>query len=352
MKRLIAVITLPLSLLFAACDGEPVPPEERAAEEKGVDLAEDGHHEGRMRPDQRLCAELACTDAQSQQIEALFAAHRPPRGEGKGPPAGDPAANAALADKLRAGALTVDDILANQKANHPKPPHGTMLVELHKILDAGQRAAFAEQMADRGPFFGGHPGTGPHGERGDHHGRGERGDHHGRGDGDEFRGHGPDDEHHGHGGELRGGKGKFGRLCAIAECTDDQREALRAKKDAQKEARKADREAAKSAREAAHKALADAFRRDTFGAADVERFEASMAQLHQNRAQDRAALLVDFQSMLSADQRAKLADAVAREGLGALGGEGRRGKHGKHGKHGKRGKHGGKHGERGESAPA
>ena len=340
MKRWIACLTLPLTLLFVACDGEPVSPEARAADDGAVDeaSADPAPHAGRAGPAERVCGLVACDERQRAEIEGLFAAHRPPKGDARPGPKRDPAARAALADKLRAGALTEADLLAHAEARPHRRPPAELLVGIHGVLSPSQRATLADAMLADGPgLFGGKRG----GKRGGKHG-GRHGKDRGAGEHDGERDSAEAGKH------AKAGKGKLGRPCAIAECTDAQKDSLKAAMAARKDARAAAREAADKDREVAARALADAFRGDRFSAADLERFEAAMKPHHDARARAQAALLVELQGEFTPEQRARLADAVAERGLGELLGD----KHGKHGKRGKRGErgdghHGDKHGRRG-----
>ncbi|MBK8260765.1 MAG: Spy/CpxP family protein refolding chaperone [Nannocystis sp.] len=319
MTRWIAIITLPLALLFTACDGEPVTPEERAAADQ-IDAEDAGErpHKAWKTPDQRICEQVACTDEQRANIESIFAEHRPDHKRGERDAAqGDPA----LADKIRAGSLTTADLLASRPAE--RHPPAALLVALHGALEPAQRATLADTMLADGPQLFGKGGK--HGKHGKH-GK-EGGKHAGKG------------EHAG-----KGKHGKLQKICEIAECTDEQRAAFKAAMKDQRAAGEADREGHRVAREAAATALADAFRGANFSAADLERFAAAMKPLHDAKAERKAAMLVDVLAQLTPEQRAKLADAVATKGLRALGGD-----HGKHG--GKRGKRGaGK--DRGANGPA
>ena len=75
MTRWIAALSLPLTLLFVACDSEPV--DERsgeaqiAAADEAADAGEAGHfaHRGHKGPPgARLCAMVECSDAQASAV--------------------------------------------------------------------------------------------------------------------------------------------------------------------------------------------------------------------------------------------------------------------------------------------
>ncbi|MCA9660169.1 MAG: Spy/CpxP family protein refolding chaperone [Myxococcales bacterium] len=335
MTRWITAFTLPLTLVFAACDSEPVDDRAAAIEQAADDdladaeAGDEARHEARgehrrRAPGERLCATIECSGEQEAQIADLFAKNRPAKGDFKAHHEAGQEQRKALADAFRAGTLTADDLRAHHEAMKEKMAKrdpGAMLVELHALLTPEQRAIVADKMETRGlHFFGG-----KHGKRGKH--------------GDDFKGDKPmkDGDHAGKH-EAHMGK-RIDKLCAKVECTDEQRATLEAKAAAAHEARVADRDAHKEAKTAAKQALAQAFRGDSFSAADVDGFKGSMESMHGAKASDMEAMILDLQALFTAEQRGVLADKIEKHGVGAL--------MGKHGKHGKRGKHG-KKGERGE----
>ncbi|MEZ4383089.1 MAG: Spy/CpxP family protein refolding chaperone [Nannocystaceae bacterium] len=344
MTRWITAFTLPLTLLFAACDSEPVDDRGAAIEQAADDEVADADADAEARPDHRrhapgdkLCAAIECSDEQQAQIAELFAKNRPEKGAFKDRHEAGQEQRKALADAFRAGSLTAEDLRAHheaKKSEMTKRDPGAMLVELHALLTAEQRGALADMMETRGlHFFGGKHGKhGKHGERGDKFAGGDK----------------PvKDADHAAKREKHAGK-RIDKLCSKVECTDEQRATLEAKAAAARDSHIADREANKEAMTASKKALAQAFRGDSFSAADVERFKGSMESMHGAKASDMEAMILDLQALFTAEQRGVLADKIEKHGVGALMG----GKHGKRGKHGKGGKdrkggERGKHGKRG-----
>ena len=146
------------------------------------------------------------------------------------------------------------------------------------------------------------------------------------------------DGHHG----KRGDRGKFAaeKLCSEIACTDDQAAQVLALFTSRPHERrdKADREAHKTERDAAHKALADAFRAESFDVSVLERV--APPRDHGDRDDHMIAFATELHAILTAEQRAKLADEVAERGPLFMG----RGGH--HGHHGPKGVDGGEHGDR------
>ncbi|MCB9701019.1 MAG: Spy/CpxP family protein refolding chaperone [Myxococcales bacterium] len=340
MTRWIAALSLPLTLLFVACDSEPV--DERsgeaqiAAADEAADAGEAGHfaHRGHKGPPgARLCAMVECSDAQASAVAELFTKNRPEKGDHRPDFAAMSGDHAALADAFRAGTLSADDLAkhrASLAAAMPAPERrGDLLVGLHGILTPEQRALVADKIAERGPGFLGGGKHGKHGGHGGHDKLGKKGEHGDHAKGPRFGDH-EGAEHEG----PRAGK-MIGKLCAKVECTDEQRSALEAKA-TELHAGAPDHEAMKAKRDAAQRALADAFRGDAFSAADADAFAGGFKEMHEARGPGMDAMILELQSVLTPEQRGVLADKIAERGLFGLMGKG--GKHGKHGKRGGKGK--------------
>lgn len=123
------------------------------------------------------------------------------------------------------------------------------------------------------------------------------------------------------------------RLCTVIECSEAQAAQIDELFAERHEQRDGSHEDKKADRAAAHKAIADAFRADSFDVAVLDR----IAPEHDG--EDREAQLVAFatelHALLTPEQRAKLADEI-ESGRPLLFHHGKRGKHGKWGKkHGK-----------------
>ncbi len=373
MTRWIATLTLPLSLLFLACDAEPV--DERSdesplavaeevsdpgqADELDPSEAHDRRSAKRGRkgpPAERLCAAIGCDDAQTTAIHELFARSRPAKAERKAHREAAKAEGAehrsALAEAFREGTLSADAI-TRQRPRKPGSDRGETLVQLHALLTPDQREQVADMIAERGPKL-----FGKQGRKGKRGGEGKR---HRKGEG-KGKGKGKRNAHsHGDGAptpeaELAASSGpksskKIDRLCSKVECTDEQRSALLAKAtELHPKPSKEDREARKAERSRAHTTLATAFRGESFSAADLEALSAEREAKREAKGQAKGQMLLALQEVLTGEQRALVADMLAERGVrGVLGGKhgkhGKRDKHGKSDKHGKRGKHG-KHGKR------
>jgi len=369
MTRWIATLSLPLCLLFVACDSEPV--DERSGEsaliDEGEELADadadeassDGADADRRSakrgrkgpPAERLCADLGCTAEQTAAITELFAKNRPAKGDRKAGKEKGAEHRTALAEAFRAGTLSAD-AMTRQRPAKSGSSRGEMLVELHALLTADQREQVADMIAERGPrLLSGKGKRGPKGKRG---GKGKRGDKGKRSDkgkrGDKHHDRG--DESSTHEGPLAAKSGpksgkRIERLCSKVECTDEQRTILLAQAAELHPAPKGDREARKAEHRAANTALATAFRGDSFSAADLEGFGAGAKAKREAKREAKTAMVIALQEVLTTEQRALVADMIAERGLGSITG-GKRGKHSKRGKHGKRGPDGkrgrGKHG--------
>ncbi len=374
MTRWIATLSLPLCLLFVACDSEPVGErsgesalvddvdalEAADADEAGADSDADRRSAKRGRkgpPAERLCADIGCTAEQTAAITQLFARNRPAKGDREAAKEKGAERRMALAEAFRSGTLSADAIGQHRPAKSGSKRAET-LVELHALLTADQREQVADMIAERGPRL--FSGKGKHGGKGkrDHEGKrgakGERG-HEGK------RGakHHDGDESGAHGGRLAAKSGpksgkRIERLCSKVECTDEQRTILLAQAAELHPAPKGDREARKAERKAANAALATAFRGDSFSAADLEGFGADAKAKHEAKRGAKSAMLIALQEVLTDEQRAVVADMIAERGLSSVVG-GKRGKHSKRGHHGNRGPDGkrgrGKHrGDTSESA--
>ena len=326
MHRLIT-LSFPLALALGACDTDesPVTADEDVGEQRTVEVAgQDGAHGRRHHGDRhqgklaRLCAELDCSDAQAAAIKDLLE-DLAPRGARGAHRDGFREANEALADAFRAGGFGPDALASHRNAIHPhadafKTGVTNALVGLHGILSADQRAELAELIEAHGlPFVG----------RGHHRGRhmGPRGEH-----------MGPRGEHMGPRGE-RGAYADAGgpdmakvaermtqRLCEVVTCEADQQAEVLAT--LQGGMQRPD----PSEIVAAHRGLANAFRADDFGPAQVE---AHLADVEARRTQHMArrdGIIVQIHGLLSPEQRDILADRIERRGPHALGfGPGRHG---------------------------
>ena len=357
MTRWIATLSLPLCLLFVACDSEPV--DERsgesallddgealeAADADEVDANTDDHRSAkrgrRGPPAERLCADIGCTDEQTAAITELFAKNRPAKGDRQAAKEKGAERRTALAEAFRAGTLSADAMFGQRPAKSGNN-RAEMLVELHALLTVDQREQAADMIAERGPrLFSGKGKRGPKGKRG---AKGKRGDKGKRG-----AKHHDGDKSGAHEGRLAAKSGpksgkRIERLCAKVECTDEQRSTLLAQAAELHPAPKGDREARKAEHKAANAALASAFRGDSFSTADLEGFGAGAKAKLEAKREAKSAMVIALQEVLTTEQRAVVADMIAERGLGSVMG-GKRGKHSKHGKRGPDGKRGrGKHG--------
>jgi Spy/CpxP family protein refolding chaperone len=111
------------------------------------------------------------------------------------------------------------------------------------------------------------------------------------------------------------------RLCMEVSCDDDQHAAITALFESAKPRERPDRDA----RRPANKALADAFRSDSFSEDDLAAYHAAMTQLRRGRLDGREALVVDLHSILRPEQRDLLADRVAEGRMPFMRGRGHRG---------------------------
>jgi len=244
-------------------------------------------HEGRHDPSGQICEVVSCSEAQLEQVKAAFASpERREHGERHERPDMS-AANAALAQAFAGDGFSEAD-LKTWAARLPERPdhadggerHLQTMSELHTILDAAQRKTLAETITV-GEMFGK-----------------------------------PRCNHEGSDHRTR----MLEHFCEPLACTDAQKTELTAVFDQRHDG--PDREA-----------LAAAFVADTFDADAV-------AGLMERRPEHVNATLVAVHGVLTAEQRATLAERIAERGPWALLGKG--GKHGKRGRHGKRrGKRGG-----------
>ncbi len=345
MKRLMITLCVPLCLMFVGCDTEPEAEQDLASSELEVadlDASERAEKKHRRNPAEKVCGVVSCTDEQKAEVEALFAQHRPHKDKAAGehkrerPDMGP--ANATLADAFASASFSADDLAAHRetmKNSHDKlrgNKKGELLTALHGLLTPEQRGLLADKMAERGPGF-------LHGKHGKHGKRGKHGKHgkHGKWNNDnEQNAHGEqgDQAKEGHKMRKHGGFG-IGRMCKVAECSDEQREQLKglfADKGS-----KGDWQQAKADKQAAHKTFADAFRGDSFGQQDLDNLHGLHTDMMDEHLKRMDAMAVQVHGLLTPEQRGKVAEKIREHGPHALMG-GKRGKHGKHGKrHGKRG---------------
>ncbi len=308
------------ALTLTACDSSP----EDAAEARLAELdAEDVEHpadlqaapgtnhegrrhrsrKGRHDPASTICEQVACSDAQLEQVQAVFVrGERPQRGARPDMSA----ANATLA-RAFAGSSFAESDLVSWKSQMPgrseRDDHRLdAMSELHTILDAQQRHTLATKIA-AGEVFGGR-----HGQRHASRRRAEQ---------DEG-----DERHTEH--LAR----RVERFCEPLSCADAQRTQLTEILERGRAARPGRGD--ESSRRAK---LARAFEADAFDAAAVA--EQMLAEPG-----SKGALLVEVHGVLTPEQRATLAQRIAEDGPRAvLGNHGRepghRGKrhrrgHGKH----------------------
>lgn len=290
------------ALALVACDSETDDPSEvRVAELDSDEALEDlaapeegrhrkhgrrhGSHEG---PSSEICEAIACTDAQQEQVKTIFA--RPERGERPERPDLS-SAHAALAKAFATSDFGEADLRAwtEQQPARPdrKSHHFDAMSELHTILTPEQRTALAAKVS-AGEVFAG---------RGEGHRKHERSE---------------GDEHHSRGLE---------HFCEPLECTDAQQAEL-AEILAKKHESRPDREIRKDA-------IAAAFQSDTF---DADALRESCE--HDPAA--KAGAMLEVHAVLTAEQRAVVAERIAEHGPRALMGSGRKGKH--------RGRRGGRRG--------
>ena len=299
------------ALALAGCDSEPDDlSEARLAELDAEEDVEDldapqegrhskhgkrgGSHEG---PSAEICAAIACTDAQQEQVKTIFA--RPEQGErpehGERPDLS--AADAALAKAFATPDFGEADLRAWSEQLPARPDRSShrfdAMSELHTILSAEQRTALAEKVS-AGEVFAG---------RGEGHRKHERSD---------------ADEHKGR---------RLEHFCEPLDCSDAQKSKL-AEVFANRHESRPDPQSRKDA-------IAAALQSDTF---DADALRESCE--HDPAAS--ASSVVEVHAVLTPEQRAVIAERIAEHGLRALMGKG--GKHSGRGKH--RGRRGGRHGGR------
>lgn len=296
------------ALALAACDSEPQDPSEaRLAELDAEDdldeleAPEEGrHHKHGKRhgahdgPSAEICEAIVCTDAQREQVQAIFA--RPERGD-RGERPDLSAAHAALAKAFASTEFGDADIRAWSEQLPERPDHKShrfdAMAELHAILSAEQRTALAEKVA-AGEVFAG---------RGDGHRK------HARSQGDKH--------------EER----RLAHFCESLDCSDAQQAQL-AEIFAEKHASAPDPQVRRDA-------MAEAFKSDSF---DEEALRESCVR----DPEAQASTMLQVHAVLTPQQRTSLAERIAEHGPRALMGKG--GRHGRHGKH--RGRRGGRRGGR------
>lgn len=293
------------ALALAACDSEPDDPSEaRLAELDAQDELDDletpeqgrhrkhgKRHRSHEGPSAEICEAIACTDAQQEQVKAIFA--RPERGErpehGERP--GSSEADAALAKAFATTDFGEADLLAWSEQMPARPDRQShrfdAMSELHTILTSEQRTALAGKVS-AGEVFAG---------------RGEGHRKHERSDGEEHKSR------------------QLEHFCEPLDCSDAQQAEL-----AEVFEKKHDSRPDPQAR---RDAIAAAFGSDTF---DAEALRESC----EHDPADKAGTMVEVHAVLTAEQRSIMAERIAERGPRALMGRG--GKHGRHGKHrGRRG---------------
>ncbi len=307
MKRT-ALFFAALAVSVTACDNDAEPTndprvaEYDLAEDDADDEAPEGRRHGKrgMRghpdPSAEICEAVTCTDTQREQVRAAFARpERPARDERPERPDMS-AANATLATAFASSNFSESDLQAwaAQLPERPERPdrgaeRADTLSELHTIFTASQREVLASKI-EAGEVFG-------HGPKG--RGKGKRG---------------PEGE------EAREGEKASRRVegfCEPLSCSDAQKAELAAIFESKHEGRpNSDEKRA---------ALAAAFRADTFDTdALPERKERGPGEMNSS--------IVEIHGVLTAEQRATVAERIEERGPKALMGRG--GKH--HGHHGKK----------------
>ncbi|MBV1857771.1 MAG: Spy/CpxP family protein refolding chaperone, partial [Nannocystaceae bacterium] len=237
-----------------------------------------GSHEG---PSAEICAAIECTDAQQEQVKAIFA--RPERGErpehGERPDLS--AAHADLAKAFATANFDEADILAwaeGLPSRSERPSHRLdAMSELHAILTAEQRSALAQSVS-AGEVFANRRGGKRHSKEGD-----------------------------------KDSNRRVQHFCEPLDCTEDQETELAAVF--------AEKHASRPDSQARQDAIAEAFKADTF---DAEGVQESCG----HDPADEAGTLALVHRILTAEQRTILAERIAEHGPGALMGKG--GGHGRH----------------------
>jgi len=292
------------ALALAACDSESEDPfEARLAELDAEDDLEDleapadrrhgkhgrrhGSHDG---PGTDICEAIACTDAQQEQVRAIFA--RPEHGER--PARADlSAAHAELAKAFATADFSEADLLAWAEQLPARPERGSHRVdamsELHTIVTPEQRTALATKVSAGDVFAGRHRGK---------HERSEGEKHTDR---------------------------RLEHFCGPLDCTDAQQAELAAVF-AKKHESRPDPQARQDA-------IAEAFEGDTFDADGLR-------ESCEHTPADEAGTLALVHTILTPEQRTIVAERIAEHGPRALMGKG--GGHGRRGKH--RGRRGGRRG--------
>jgi len=329
ITKLTAPFMLTAALLIApACDSEELDPDtELRADDDAAPEADDtraDHKRGRHNPAERLCQELACSDDQRSQIEALFVAQKDARKARKAERGdrGDRKAkraelNAELAAAFRADSFdgaVLERELGDAVKHGARLDHAAeLIVGLHAILNTEQRAQLADRIEARGPWMlgGKHRGHhGPKGKKGRHGKRGADGDR----DDEGRRGDNSPEQRLAH---------KVERLCETLSCTEDQKTRLSAAFEGAHEARR-DRP------KPDFTPLADSFRS---ASVDVDGVTAILAANKPDRSahlEAVAGFLAEVHDILTPEQRAIVADKIEVEGMRGLKGKRHHGKRGKH----------------------
>lgn len=147
----------------------------------------------------------------------------------------------------------------------------------------------------------------------------------------------PDNDHARH---RRGHRpNPVAHLCEQVDCSDTQRDDLEALF-AEVRGSRGDRAKHKDARRQHAKAIADAFRAETFDPSTIEEAMKGREGKHEERKQAMQTLAVGVHDILTSEQRDALADRVETGGLHMFGARGP-GKGGRKGHHGRRSKRGG-----------
>ncbi len=297
------------ALALAACDSESEDPSEARLAELDADdeldepeAPEEGrhrkHHRAHEGPSADICEAIACTDAQKEQVKAIFA--RPEHSErehGERPDLSS--AHEALAKAFASSDFGDAELRAwtEQLPDRPdrKSHHFDAMSELHTILAPEQRTALADKVLEGEVFAG----------RGDRHRK------HDRSGGEEH--------------ESR----RLEHFCEPLDCTDAQKAELSGIF-AKMHASRPDPHVRKDA-------IAAAFRSDTF---DADALRESCE--HDPAAS--AGPMLEVHAVLTPQQRMLVAERIAEHGPRALMGKGGR-HHGK-GKHRGKGKRRGRRGGR------
>lgn len=311
----IALLFAAASMMFVtvACDPAEQQFEERAAESPETNpdgiQAKRGDH-GKRSPADRLCAKLECSEAQAAAISELFVSRHEnrDRADHQARRAARAEANKVIADAFRAADFD-PAVLDRAKPERDRSDHQARMLafatELHGILTPEQRATLADKIEARGPMF-----------LGRHHGKKHRAKKH---RGNKHRGK-----------AKRGDKAKrdpaerlarkVDRFCAPVSCTDEQKTQLSATFEAVHQAHR-DARAERRADKPDFTALADAFRAETLDEAKLRAHMVEAREHMQERKADHRQqfgnVVAEIHDVLTAEQRAIVADKIETKGLRA-----------------------------------